>query len=524
MAYTLSTSEASRISQRRVSDQNIVSAAKGGGITFAGTVFAYGARFMIGILLARSLGAEQYGLYSLATTAVAVAAALALLGMESAMVRYVSLFVSRRDTAGLRGTLEVGLGLTTVTSLLTGIGMYALAGPIAERLFHEPALAPLLRLATLMVPFESLNSITAAATRGFKKMQYSAITQQVSRPLIKLVVLVVLAITVGLNAARTLAAQTFALVIACAMILYFLNHLCSLRHPIQTARRDVKGMLNFALPLYVTRLITMFRGNIQTVFLGALNTITSVGIFTVAAQVNRIGQMFHHSVVIASMPIVSELYGRRDREQMGRFYQTMARWTFTLNLPLFLVVLLFPTQILSVFGKSYVGGATALGLLAWANLATSATGIGGVMIDMTGRTRLKVVNAVVVSTLVVGLNALLIPRWGLTGAATAALVSAVTGNLLALLEVFALFRLLPYNVSFLKPVAAGLAALGVALALSHVLHPEEGLVYAAVNAAVLVLVYVGMILVLGLSDEDRVVLARLRGRLSNMHASRKTDG
>lgn len=496
-------------------DRNILTVAKGGGIAFTGIIFRFGSRFVIGILLARLLGAEQLGLYNLALTAATVSAGLALLGLASAMVRYVSFFASRRDTAGLWGALQIGLALPAIVSVLAGVGLFALAGPIAERLFHEPRLTSLLRLASLIVPFLTLSDIIAAATRGFKKMQYTVVAQNVSQPIIRLILIVVLAI-IGLNVARALAAFGLAVVIVFVLLLYFLNKLFSLKRPLRTARRDIREMLSFSLPVYLSDLISTFGANVQTVLLGTLNTVTSVGIFAAVTQVNLIGGMFHRSIVTASMPIVSEIYSQGERDQMGRFYQTMTKWTFTVNLPLFLILLLFPAPILSIFGGSFVGGVTALVVLAWRNLVNVGTGICGVLLDMSGNTSLKLVNSIVTVALTLGLNILLIPRWGLVGAATASLAAAIIVNLLRLLEVFLLFRLLPYNLSFLKPVAAGLVTLVAAWGVHQLFLTEVNLVHTAINVVILFTVYAGMILLLGLSQEDRTVLARLRQRAGTM--------
>lgn len=496
-------------------DQNILTAAKGGGIVFVGSVFQLGSRFFIGILLARLLGPEQLGLYNLALTAVAVASSLASLGLRPAMVRYVSLFNGRRDTAGLWGTLQVGLGLTTLSSLLIGIGLYVLAPFLAERVFHEPRLIPLVRLTSLIVPVLSLSDIIAAATQGFKKMEYSIVAQEICQPLIRLVLILIIAI-IGLNATRALTAFNLTVVIVFGLLLYFLNKLFSLQRPLRTARRDIGEMLRFSLPVYLSDLIRKFHGNVQTVLLGALNTVTNVGIFSVASQVNLAGTMFHQSIVTASMPLVSELYSQGEREQMGRFYQTMTKWTFTVNFPLFLILLLFPATILSIFGKSFVGGAEALVILAWGSLVNASTGICGVFLDMSGNTGLKLVNSIVTAALTLGLSFLFIPAWGLIGAAVATLAASVLVNLLRLLEVFILLRLLPYNLSFAKPVLAGLMALAVAWAIRQLFPAEANLIYTFVQMILLLVVYGGMILALGLSQEDRAVLARLRGRMIAM--------
>lgn len=497
------------------SEQNVLTAAKGGGITFAGTLFAYAMRLVMGIVLARFLGSEQFGLYSLALTASELAAGLALLGLHSALVRYVSFFASRQDAEGLWGTLQIGIGVSTALSVLFGIGLYVGAGPIAERLFHEPRLVPLLQLISLVVPFLNLSNTAASATRGFNKMQYTAIAQDISHPVIKLIlILIVVLATGGLDAAKVLDAHIVAVVIVSVMLLHFLNNLFPLRRSLQAARRETREIFGFALPLYLDYVIQTFRGSIQTVLLGALNTVTAVGIFTVAAMVNMVGTMFHQSIVTASMPIVSGLYGRGEQEQMAHFYQIMTKWTFTLNLPLFLIVLLFSEPILSIFGEDFVGGAMALTILAWGNLVFAGVGICGVIINMTGHTVFNLVNSIILLVLTLGLNVLLIPRWGVVGAATAASAAIITVSLLRLLEAFFVFRLLPYNASFVKPVVAGLVTLVTAWVIRQAFRTEANLVYAAMNVSILLAVYVGSILLLGLSEEDRRVLASMGQRVS----------
>ncbi len=514
--------DTSAASRPRKADRNILLAAKGGGVTFVGSVIDYGSWLLIGILLARFLGADQYGLYTLALSPITIAAGFAGLGFSPALVRYVAIYAGRRDDAGLWGTLQVGLGLTAIASLLVGAALFALAAPIAEGLFAEPRLVPLLRLGSLMIPFMALGTVLSAATQGFKTMQYTVIAQDISQSVSRLVLIVALALVVGLNAVNALVAQLVAAAIAFGLLLYFLNRLFALRRPLSSGRRNLREMVTFSLPIYITRLINTFRGNIQTLLLGAFEAITTVGVFAVASKVNMIGKMFHNSIVTASAPIVSDLYDQGKREQLARFYQTMTKWTFTANLPLFLIVQLFPGAILSIFGKEFVGGALALTILAWGNLIDAGTGICGVVIDMTGKTGLKLVNAIVVFGLLLGLNLLLIPPWGLVGAAAAAAAANAIVNLFRLVQVYVLYRLLPYNVSFLKPVVAGLIALAAGWMSSKWLLTEETLFFAAINIGLLVAVYAIAIVLLGLDREDREVLSRVGERLQAKFRRRMT--
>ena len=497
-------------------DQNITTAAKGGGLVFIGSIFQNGTRFLIGVLLARLLGANQLGLCNLTLTAAEFATGLAVLGLDVATVRYVALYAGRRDEKGIWGVIQVALGGATILSLVAGIGLYLLADPIATQLFNEPRLEPLLYFAAILIPLLGLNDILAAALQGFKKMQYMVIAQNVVQPLVRLALIIFIAILIGLTAKRAIIVYILANTASSILFLYFLHRHFSLKRPIRTARRNPREMLNFSLPVYLSNLIGAFGSNIQTVLLGTMSTIANVGIFAVATQVNLVGKLFHTAVVTSSMPIISELYDLGDRERLGRFYQTVTKWTLTVNLPLFLVVIIYPMPILSIFGESFVGGTTALVLLAWANLINVATGICGAMLDMTGNTKLKLFNSVVAVSLTLTLNIILIPHWGLVGAAVAALVAAAVVNFLRLTEVFILFKLLPYNLSFAKPIFAGVVALWVSGGLRSLQASEMNIVFIFVDILIILAVYGGMILLLGLSPEDRLVLNGIGRRLKVM--------
>lgn len=487
-------------------------------------MITYAIRFAVGFVLARFLGSEQLGLHKLALTVAAFVGGATSLGLDSALIRHIPHFANQRDEAGLWGVLQVGLGLPLAVSLLGGLGLFFLAEPIAAQLLHEPSLVPLLRMLSFAIPFMTLTTVAAAATRGFNRMEYTAFVKRIAMQLIRLILVLVLGLTVGLTATTAVAAYAVAAIATGVLLLFFLNRLFSVRRSLQAGQRPWRGMLGFALPVYGSQVLKTFGPSLRTMLLGALDTISSVGVFAVAGQVNSVGQMFHTSIVVTSAPVVAELHQRQEWELLKRFYQTMTKWTFTLNLPLFLIILLFPASILSVFGEDYTAGAVALSILAWANLVNTGTGICGVLVDMTGNTPLRLLNSIVAFVLTLGLNVLLIPLWGLVGLAVASLASAAVVNLLGLVEVYVLFRMLPYDVSFLKPIAAGLVALGVGLGFKHLLPIEAELVRLAVAATLLFAAYVAMILLLRLSQEDRAVLAHIVRRLSPARAKRRSKG
>ena len=199
--------------------------------------------------MARQLGSDQLGLFRLSLSVASIASGFAILGLSTALVRYVAIYSRRQDYPGLRGALQLGIGLPAGLSLIAAVGLFLLAEPIAEGIFQEPRLASLLRIACLVLVSRSLLQVTAAATRGSKAMHYSAVARQLLVPTTRLLLTIILSATVGLTAALALGVHAVAMFASAFTLLYFLDKLFSLRRPPHKARRDIKELLGFALPV-----------------------------------------------------------------------------------------------------------------------------------------------------------------------------------------------------------------------------------------------------------------------------------
>jgi O-antigen/teichoic acid export membrane protein len=496
----------------RYSDSNVIIAARGGSAVFAGKLFAWGTRFVLAVFLARILGAADYGLYNLALTVAAVAASFPTLGLDAALVRYTAVFAGRKDSGSVLGTLQLGIGVPAVLSIAFAAGVILLAEPIASGVMHDTRLAPLLVISSLLIPATVLNRQLAATLQGFKRIEYDVLAEQFGQPLIRFALLVIFAL-LGLTAAYAVLASLLSAVAATALLLLIVNRLFPLRGTNVTAKREPRQLIGFSLPVFFSNVISTFGSNLQTLFLGAMSTIASVGVFAVANQVNLVGSIFQSSVVASSLPLFAESEDRGDRRALERLYQTTSKWSFSLNLPFFLMVIAFPQALLAIFGSEFEAGEVALIILAWANLVNAATGTSGAVLDMTGHTRVKLLNSTVAVGLGVGLSFLLIPSQGLVGAAISAFASQSAVNILRLVEVALLVKASPYNRTYLKPLAAAAVAWTSAIAIGWVTADMGAAPELLAGVTTLFGVYAAALVVLGVDPEDRLVLDRIKGRL-----------
>jgi len=180
-----------------------------------------------------------------------------------------------------------------------------------------------------------------------------------------------------------------------------------------------------------------------------------------------------------------------------------------------------PGPILHLFGNAYSAGATALVILAAGQLFNAATGPLGQVINMSGHPYITLANNAVVAALNVVGCLILIPRYGIVGAAASTTAAVTIVNVVKLFEVQWMFGINPFRAQALRTL--GVAALGasaVAAAVAVVVPWPGALAEVAVTGLVLVLAYALFFWLLAAGDEERAVVRRRRQQLVRPRLSR----
>jgi O-antigen/teichoic acid export membrane protein len=494
-------------------NKDILTAAKGGGIAFAGMLFGYGIRFVFSIIVARILGAEEWGLYALGFTVITTLSTLALLGLPAGVVRYVPIANRQRVKTDLWGIIQYSIALPALISFIFASVVFILAEPLSNQLFNEPRLTPVLRLISVGIPLLSLITITESITRGFKQIQYEVYADNVIFNLVKLFISIVL-LYWGLRVMGVIIAHIAASILTLGLLIYFVNTLFPLNKRLDFTKFNPRELLRFSLPVYSALVVETLGKSLGTLLLGFLGMTLGVGIYSAALRLSNIGDMFYLSIGAISAPIISDLYSLGERNQLERFYQTTARWATMFNLPIFVTFVLFSTSLLSIFGTDFTAGGTGLVILAFGPLASAITGLCGTVINMTGHTKLTFLNSSLYLFSSILFSVLFIPRWGVAGAALAESLSIVIRNVIQLLEVYYLHRILPYNWSILKPLTAGVMAAGITYLINVQFTFHSPLVQFTVGLTLLWSTYSLILVLLKFSEEDRLVFDQIRLRLN----------
>lgn len=499
--------------------QNILTTAKGGSISFIGRTFEYIVRFIFSILVARAIGAEQYGLYTLGLTIVPILSMLALLGLQTGVVAYLAPAIRENDEKKIWRIIQISAGIPALLSIFFGVVLFILSEPIAIQGFHDPRLITLFQIVSVSIPMDAISFIAYQIIISYKKPQYSVLAHNVVLPVAKLLLSMGF-LALGMGVVGIILAHVIASAFGFILIIYYVNSLFSLKRPITPTKQMTVELLKYSLPVHLGWVLNIIRGTLETIVLGFVGLISGVGIFAVAARISSLGTLLFLSVGNISTPLIAEFHNRGEMEQLERLYKTTTKWVLMFNLPLFLTFVFFSKPILSIFGGDFTNGSTALIVLAVGNLVYTGTGIGANILDMTNHTKFNSINSAILIVVTITTDLLLIPRWGVIGAAAASSFSTVIVNLICLVEVYILLKIRPYGREIIKPLIA-ISITTVILLLINPFLTLPTFWNLVVGGLILWSIYTLILSRLGFSEEDLLIFSKLRSRAISLNPFRR---
>jgi O-antigen/teichoic acid export membrane protein len=194
--------------------------------------------------------------------------------------------------------------------------------------------------------------------------------------------------------------------------------------------------------------------------------------------------------------------------------RTATRWALLLGGPILAFLAISSSGLMALFRQASPSGPAALTVLALAFLLDTFCGPVGHVLTMSGRSALNFADNAAALVVNVGLNVLLVPRFGLVGAAVSWSVAIVGVNAARVIQVRRLFGVSPFGRALVTPaLAIGIAS---ATALAERIALDRGGAPSWVRLAAIGVVFVATYLLalvgLGLAPEDRVLARAAVGR------------
>lgn len=487
--------------------------ARGAGANALGTL-AKVAIPLVFLVIARLYSPALLGAFSISTASTRFLESLLTSGFRDAMVMYGARYnhleeYRERLYQGVANALVFSVGLSILAVLVV-----SLFPRLMGNAFDDPVVSRALQVGIFALPFTNLREISLSMIRSQMIMHYDAVVNGVVGPT-TLLVFVSIGGFVSPGVELLMSLWVGVEVLTCVVAVRKAGRYFDWGRVLRTAARlkfDTE-LAWFALPQNLNSTFNYFVTSLDVVMLGLFGVSTElVGFYSIAARTLRELRSPRRSFAAVLSPLVARLHHENRLDELSYHFATTSRWALTITVPVAFALLVLLPDILRVVHPSYDHDIAFAMLLAVNPILAAGLGLAGNVLVMTGNSRVNLVNSLLAAASNVGLNWLLIPRWGLLGAAVATMVAGVFITVLQIIEAKILVGLRADLAALRKPVMAGLAAL-LPLALGTFwgygatsLWPR--LAYAVAGLAM----FAGTLKLLGVAPEDRQMLADLFAR------------
>ncbi len=406
-------------------------------------VLQRGLSLLTAIVLARALGADGYGYYAFAIAAVGLIAVPTQLGLPALLTREVAASHARGDWSLMRGMRRraTQLAVIAVTLSMTIIGGGLLVLPVDIAALDPTTFLMALVLLPLGVAMHVANSLMM----GLRLVIHASWPSSALQPLIfLLIVLAFLAWAQPLRPPMAVSANIAGTAAAFLAAAYLIRrHWPEEATNAQPAYRT-RSWLRSLMPFTMLAGISIINEKTDILMLGVMTTAEDVGIYNIAVQGGMLVTFAVSAINAVLAPNVARLHAQGARQKLQRLLTlSTAGMSIVAGVTALVLFVAGKWLLVQLFGEPYVQAYPALCILVSGQLTYAVMGSVGLFLSMTGHEKVTL-RAFVLSALTnVVLNALLIPKYGTAGAASASAISVVLWNVILGVQLYRRLDLVP---------------------------------------------------------------------------------
>lgn len=449
--------------------------ARGGTLNLAGAIISAAASVGLTVIITRSFDQAVVGTFFVATSLFLIVEAITNLGAYNGTIYFIARLRALRAERRIPAIIRATVVPVVISSVLGAAALFAFVHPLARLLLDgrftsgvSPAsVASAIRVLAFALPFAALADTMLGATRGYQSMRPTVVVDRIGRSALQLLGVFVAASL----ASSALLAPLWALpyLPAAAVAALWLRRVMErnqlpINEPVRSlspgalvtaadratmgnkhGKPNAKGFWRFTAPRSIASVAQIVIQRLDIVLVGIMIGPAQAAIYTAATRFLVAGQLGNAAISMAAQPQLTRLFAVHDRQGANTVYQVTTAWLILLTWPLYLLAAVFGPAVLAIFGHSYHAGSTVMVVLALSMLVATACGQVDMVLITTGRSSWSLANGLLAMVVNIGADIVLIPRFGITGAAVGWAAAIGLTNLVPLIQVAVAARVHPFG-------------------------------------------------------------------------------
>lgn len=421
-------------------------AARGSVLNFAGSAVAAVATLLTTVVVTQLTSKVEAGVFFVATSFFLLTTGLGQLGTNTGLVYFISGARARGEPHKIATYMRIAAGPVLIASCLMAIGTIAAAEPLGRLLSEERAeeFTQYIRVMALFLPLAAVLNLALAGTRGLGTMKVNASVDQIARPVLQLLFVALAIAAFGPTNASWAWAAAY-LPLAIGGWIWWRRLSSTFGKPSERAQFGPAPFWKFSGPRALAGVAQVAMQRLDIILVGSIAGLSAAAVYAAATRFLALGQMAARAVSLSAQPLLGEALARKDYRDAQQLYQSSTAWLVLVSWPLYLVLVVFGSDALRVFGSGYAVGDTALLILCSAMLVATGCGMVDMVLNMAGKSVWNLANVLLAFAVNLGLDLVLIPEIGIVGAAIGWAAAILVGNVVPLTQVAFAFKLHPFG-------------------------------------------------------------------------------
>jgi len=387
--------------------------------------------FLLSLFLTNSFSAEIVGQYDFVRSFLMILSGASLLGTNQAIIYYSGILTSNKSFGSIRSIYFKMNFLILIACTILYTPLLAIDKETINQIFNKQGAYELVSLSLKGLVFYSITMLNIDTIRALKHTLISEGFRNVFRHMPFFIFSIILYIIDSPEDLVVWFIYSFIVIfiISSAVVYFFL-----FKKDFVTSKHQnfsSSSILKTSYPMALSAISFFLMQSTDVLFISAYDTFDSVAYYSIAVKLASVTALALISVNIVIAPKIATIYNDKNFYELKSILKKATRINVVISLPIIIVLLCFSEYILSTFGINYVLAKSALWVLLIAQFFNSVTGPSALYLNMTGRQ--KKLNVILLISLLINivLNIILVPAYGMLGAAISTTASFIISKILA---------------------------------------------------------------------------------------------
>jgi O-antigen/teichoic acid export membrane protein len=400
---------------------------------FISQVIALASGFLLSVILGRFLGAAPFGLFMMALTIYTIASLIGGIGIPAAIVKYVAEFKENKEKLNI--FVSCGIVNSAIFGAIIGSVLFALSSVLAG-IFNMPELTNLIKIVAFALPFLVVNNTLLGLLNGLREMKsYSFRTVIRSVLLIGFVILLIYS---GLGIKGAVLAVLLSEVGTLFLLIFISRNF--FRFVIHDYVKTTKELVKFGSQLFLASAIYMVNTYTDTLLVGFFLMDKDVGIYAIAIALSKSFLIIPGSLSTVTYPAISEYNSKGSHESVENLINKSMKYSLIILSILGILIIFFSKDIILLLLKpEFLPAVTPIAILILGMIFFGSMSSIGSAFSAVGRPDIPFKINMFAAVVNLGLDIVLIPILGITGAAIG---TATSFSVLTILAIYLLNKIL----------------------------------------------------------------------------------